>query len=88
MTRHALAKIRARVRHRVVRHWREVGSAVGEAETRMRLAECLLQDQDSSGSELERHVLESNLAPVAAVHRVRLAALHDALRGLRGVVSG
>jgi DNA-binding winged helix-turn-helix (wHTH) protein/tetratricopeptide (TPR) repeat protein len=81
-------KIAAQHLRRAIQHWREVASPVGEAETRMRLAECLLQDQDSSGSELELHVLESNLAPVAAVHRVRLAALHDALRGLGGVESG
>ena len=50
----------------------------------MRLAECLLQDRDASGTELELHAMESNLAPVAAVHRVRLTALHDALRELQG----
>jgi DNA-binding winged helix-turn-helix (wHTH) protein len=65
-----------------VRHWREAGSPVGEAETRMRLAECLLQDRDASGSELELHAVESNLPAVAAVHRTRLGALRDALRDL------
>ena len=50
---------------------------VGEAETRMRLAECLLAGGDVSGAELEVHALESTLAPVAAAHRGRL----DALRG-------
>ena len=65
-----------------VRHWREAGSPVGEAETRMRLAECLLQDRDASGSELELHAVESNLPAVAAVHRTRLGALRHALREL------
>jgi hypothetical protein len=51
----------------------------------MRLAECLLQDRDASGTELELHAMESNLAPVAAAHRVRLTALRDALRELRGL---
>jgi hypothetical protein len=57
---------------------------VGEAETRMRLAECLLQDQDATGSELELHAVESHLAAVAAAHRERLDTLRDALMGLRG----
>jgi len=62
-----------------------VGSPVGEAETRMRLAECLLQDRDTAGTELELHALESNLAPVAAAHRTRLTGLRDALVDLRRV---
>lgn len=66
-----------------VRHWREVGSPVGEAETRMRLAECLLRDRDAAGAELELHAMESSLAPVAMVHRARLNALREALRDLR-----
>jgi len=78
-------KLAAQQLRRAVRHWREVGSPVGEAETRMRLAECLLQDRDASGTELELHAMESNLAPVAAAHRVRLTALRDALRELRGL---
>ena len=69
---------------RAVRHWREVGSPVGEAETRMRLAECLLQDHDTAGAELELHAMESSLATVAAVHRGRLDALREALRERRG----
>jgi len=63
-----------------VRHWREVGSPVGEAEARLRLAECLLRDRDVPGTELELHALESNLATAAVPHRQRLAAVHDALR--------
>lgn len=71
-----------------VRHWREVGSPVGEAETRMRLAECLLQDQDATGSELELHAVESHLAAVAVAHRKRLDTLRDALTALRGAEQG
>lgn len=67
-----------------VRHWREVGSPVGEAETRVRLAECLLQDHDATGTELELHAVESNLASVAVAHRVRMGALRHALTALRG----
>jgi DNA-binding winged helix-turn-helix (wHTH) protein len=81
-------KLAAQHLRRAVRHWREVGSPVGEAETRMRLAECLLQDRDASGADLELHTLESKLAPVAGVHRGRLTALRDSLRDLRGVESG
>ena len=67
-----------------VRHWRDVGSPVGEAETRMRLAECLLQDGDAAGMELELHAVESSLAAVALAHRTRLRELREALRDLRG----
>ncbi len=62
-----------------VRHWREVGSPVGEAEARLRLAECLLLDDDTAGSELELHTLESNLAAAVAAHGARLAALRRAV---------
>jgi tetratricopeptide (TPR) repeat protein len=68
---------------RAIRYWREIPSPVGEAETRVRLAECLVRDGDAAGAELELHTLESNLARVSTVHRARLAALHDALPGLR-----
>ena len=77
-------KLAAQKLRQAVRHWREVGSPVGEAETRIRLAECLLQDQDATGSELELHAVESHLAAVAAAHRERLETLRDALTGLRG----
>jgi len=70
-----------------VKHWREAGSRVGEADTRMRLAECLLHDGDISGTELEIHTMHSSLARVAAVHGGRLTALGDALRDLRQMQS-
>lgn len=70
-----------------VRHWREVGCPVGEAEARVRLAECLLQDHDASGAELELHAVESNLASVAVAHRDRLSALRTALRDTHGAAS-
>jgi DNA-binding winged helix-turn-helix (wHTH) protein/tetratricopeptide (TPR) repeat protein len=69
-----------RLRH-AVRHWREIGSPVGEAETRLRLAECLLEDHDAAGAELELHVVESSLAAFLAPHRGRLQALRGAVRG-------
>lgn len=69
---------------RAVRHWREAGSPVGEAETRIRLAECLVLDHDTASAELELHALESNPAPVVAAHLGRIIALRDALRDLRG----
>jgi DNA-binding winged helix-turn-helix (wHTH) protein len=62
-----------------VRHWREVGSPVGETEARLRLAECLLRDRDAAGAELELHAMESSLAAVTLAHRKRLNALHDTL---------
>jgi DNA-binding winged helix-turn-helix (wHTH) protein len=67
---------------RAIRLWREVGSPVGEAEARMRLAECLILDCDAEGTELELHALESNLARVVTVHRARLNAVRQALAGL------
>lgn len=76
-------KLGAQKLRQAVRHWRAAGSPVGEAETRMRLAECLLQDRDTAGTELELHAMESSLAPVAMVHRARLDALREALRDLR-----
>jgi DNA-binding winged helix-turn-helix (wHTH) protein len=62
-----------------VRHWREVGSPVGEGEARLRLAECLLLDDDAAGSELELHTVESNLAAAVGAHGARLAALRQAV---------
>lgn len=64
---------------RAVRHWREAGSPVGEADARLRLAECLLKDRDSSGAELELHTVESQLAPSSLAHRAKLAALRECL---------
>ena len=65
-----------------VRHWREVGSPVAEAETRMRLAECLIQDHDAAAADLELHAVESNLAVVVETHRARMGSLREALRAL------
>lgn len=65
---------------RAVRHWREIGSRVGEAEARLRLAECLLRDHDAMASDLELHAVETNLASVAAAYSGRLGALRNALR--------
>ncbi len=70
----------ARHLRQAVRLWREVGSPAGEAEARLRLAECLLLQQDRGGSELELHALESTLAAAVAPYRQRLAALRRALR--------
>ncbi len=64
-----------------IRRWREVGSPVGEVEARLRLAECLLQDSDASGAEMELHAIESSLADAAHAHRARLEGLRKALPG-------
>jgi thioredoxin-like negative regulator of GroEL len=61
-----------------VRHWREVGSRTGEVEARLRLAECLLADDDASAAELELHAIAANLA-AAAPYRERIAELRRAL---------
>jgi DNA-binding winged helix-turn-helix (wHTH) protein len=63
-----------------IRHWREVGSPVGEAQTRLRLAWCLLQLRDATAAELELHTVETQLAPAARAHRLRVEALREALR--------
>jgi tetratricopeptide (TPR) repeat protein len=80
-------KLAAQKLRHAVRHWREAGCPTGEAETRMRLAECLFQDSDPIGTELELHAVESKLGAVAVAHRVRLTAMRDALRDLRGTAS-
>jgi DNA-binding winged helix-turn-helix (wHTH) protein/ATP/maltotriose-dependent transcriptional regulator MalT len=64
---------------RAVRHWREVGSPVGEAEARVRLAECLLQDGDVTGAEMEVHAVEAALSAASQPHRARVRALREAL---------
>jgi len=61
-----------------VRHWREVGSRTGEVEARLRLAECLLADDDASAAGLELHAIEANLA-AAAAYRERIDELRRAL---------
>ncbi len=76
-------KLAAQKLRRAVRDWRDIGSPVGEAETRMRLAECLLRDRDATGAELELHAVESNLAAAAVPHRARLVALREALLDFR-----
>lgn len=65
-----------------VRHWRKIGSPVGEAEARMRLAECLLRDHDAAGTELELHAVESGPAAVTFPHRERMQVVRTALSGL------
>lgn len=70
----------ARLLRQAVRHWREVGATVGEAEARLRLAECLLQDDDAAAAELELHALEAQPVAAMGAHRARLAALRAALR--------
>jgi DNA-binding winged helix-turn-helix (wHTH) protein len=72
-------KLAAQKLRQALHHWREAGCLVGEAETRIRLAECLLQDRDAHGTGLELHAVESNLASVARVHHERLDALRSAL---------
>lgn len=63
-----------------IRHWRDVGSPTGEAEARLRLAECLLQDADLAGAELELHALDSQLAGATLPYPQRLQALRESLR--------
>ena len=47
---------------------------MAEAETRMRLAECMMKSDDALGADLELHAVESNLASVSFAHRARLAS--------------
>jgi DNA-binding winged helix-turn-helix (wHTH) protein/tetratricopeptide (TPR) repeat protein len=63
-----------------VRQWREAGLRSGEAEARLRLAECLLQDEDATGAELELHAVESNFSAMVVPYRARLDGLRSALR--------
>jgi tetratricopeptide (TPR) repeat protein len=74
----------ARKLRQAVRHWREVGSPAGEAETRLRLAECLLEDGDGAGCELELHAVESHLLEALAPHRGRLEVLRSGVLASRG----
>ncbi|MFT3957223.1 MAG: winged helix-turn-helix domain-containing protein [Piscinibacter sp.] len=64
---------------RAIREWHEVGSPVGEVEARLRLAECLLDDSDAPGAELELHALQTALASAAGPHRKRVDALRARL---------
>jgi DNA-binding winged helix-turn-helix (wHTH) protein len=63
-----------------VRHWRELGCPTGEAELRLRLAECLWQDRDPGAAELELQTVQSRLAAAVGPHRRRLETLASALR--------
>jgi DNA-binding winged helix-turn-helix (wHTH) protein len=81
-------KCAAQKLRQAIRHWREAGVRIGEAEARVRLAECLLQDHDADGSELELHAVELNLASAALAYRARLGALRGALREVRGLAPG
>jgi tetratricopeptide (TPR) repeat protein len=63
-----------------VQQWREAGSPVGEAEARLRLADCLLAEQDVEGTELELHAVEAHLAAVVQPHRGRIEKLRQAAR--------
>ena len=63
-----------------IREWREAGSPVGEAEARLRLAECLVAEQDTEGTELELRAVESSPTGVAPPHRQRIARLRQSLR--------
>lgn len=81
-------KLAARQLRGAVRHWREVGSPVGEADARMRLAECLLRDGDASGAELELHAVQTQPGPAAVALRARLDALREALQERQGIGSG
>ncbi len=71
--------VAARLLRRAAHHWREVGSPGGEAEARLRLAECLLSDDDVTGSELELHAIDARLAPSVLPHARRIDALRAAL---------
>ena len=75
-------------RRSLTAHGREIGSRVGEAEARLRLAECLLQDHDRAGAELELNAVESNLATAAVAQRTRMTALRRALGDVQRVVPG
>jgi len=73
-------KLATRKLRQAVRHWIEVGSPPGEADARLRLAECLLQDDAAHDAELELHAVESKLAAAASLHRTRIDALRGALQ--------
>lgn len=71
-----LAAVRLR---RAIRDWRDVGSPTGEVDARLRLAECLFEDGDAPGAELELHVVQTTLAPAARAHRRRIETLRARL---------
>lgn len=73
------ARLAALKLRRAIRDWHEVGSPVGEVEARLRLAECLLEDGDPPGAELELHAVQTALASAAGPHRKRVEALRARL---------
>ncbi|MGY4828177.1 winged helix-turn-helix domain-containing protein [Sphaerotilaceae bacterium SBD11-9] len=72
-------KLAAQKLRQAVRHWLELNSPLGEAEARLRLAECLLLDGDTVGCEMELHALDSKRVAVALPHRARIDALRAGL---------
>jgi len=73
------ARLAALKLRRAIRGWHEVGSPVGEVEARLRLAECLLDDGDPPGAELELHAVQTALASAAGPYRKRVEALRARL---------
>lgn len=68
-------KLAALKLRRAIRAWLDVGSPLGEVEARLRLAECLLDEGDTSGAELELHVLQTTLAFAARAYGARVDRL-------------
>lgn len=75
------ATLAAQKLRRAIRAWRDVGSPTGEVEARLRLAECLLDDGDRAGAELELHVLQTTLAVAARAHGTKVERLRARLAG-------
>lgn len=65
-----------------IRAWHEVGSPAGEVEARLRMAECLLDDGDPPGAELELHAVQTALSTVAGAHRKRVETLRARLSAM------
>jgi tetratricopeptide (TPR) repeat protein len=72
-------RVAAQKLRQAIRHWREVGSPVGEVDARLRLAECLLAAEDAAGCEFELHAVQARLGPEGELHRARVQALREAL---------
>jgi tetratricopeptide (TPR) repeat protein len=75
----AMARLR-----RAIAEWRNVGSPAGEFEARLRLAECLLDQGDAAGAELELYALQAQRATAARAYGRRVERLRTRLAGLRG----
>ncbi|MES2959353.1 MAG: winged helix-turn-helix domain-containing protein [Pseudomonadota bacterium] len=73
-------KLAALKLRQAARDWHEVGSPGGEAEARLRLAECLAGDGDVAGAEMELHAVQTKLASAYRAHRARVDALSARLR--------